>query len=154
MKVDFNDFERHFFEKSKKWLADSETKRLTLTPDINDDDREKWFLSLPDREDYFIKGISCDGQLIGAVGIKHIDMIELKGEYWGYIGEKSMRGKGIGRQMLLFIEDVAMCKGLNSLYLHVAPFNEMAINLYLKCGYEVLGEEEGLIRMEKALSNK
>lgn len=98
MQVDLVDYDRSFLDASFKWLADEEIKFLTNTPSFSKDVQEQWFLSLSEKEDYYIRGILADGILIGACGLKHITNVD--GEYWGYIGEKEYWGKGIGKQMM------------------------------------------------------
>ncbi len=135
MCVKFVEYNREFFEKSSIWLKDPEIKRLTLTPDISEKEREEWFKRLPQKKDYYIRGIMCGTKPIGAVGIKKIDIINKVGEYWGYIGEKAYIGCGYGAIMILEMEKYARKIGLTKLYLRVADYNARAIKLYEKMGF-------------------
>ena len=149
MKIQFLEFDRVFLEMSFQWLSDSTIKYLTMTPDITKENQEKWFASLPDKDDYYIRGIAVDDKPIGACGLKHITSTE--GEYWGYIGEKDYCGKGIGGRMMAFIEEYAKSLGLRQIYLHVLKDNERAIRLYTKNGYRVVSEKDNLTKMTKQL---
>lgn len=149
MQVDLVDYDRSFLDASFKWLADEEIKFLTNTPSFSKDVQEQWFLSLSEKEDYYIRGILADGIPIGACGLKHITNVD--GEYWGYIGEKEYWGKGIGKQMMSFIENHARLLQLKQIYLLVIPENIRAIRLYNNKGYRKIEECNGMIKMCKQL---
>ncbi len=149
--LQFVPYDERFLEPSWKWLNDPEIKKLTLTPDFTKEGQLKWFALLPEKTDYLIWGIFWDNAPVGAVGLKNITSSE--GEYWGYIGEKSYWGRGIGRIMVDFIIRAAREKELERLYLKVADYNERAIALYRKLGFEEeKRDEEGVIIMEKMIS--
>lgn len=149
MKIQFPEFDRVFLTLSCKWLSDSTIKYLTQTPDITKENQEKWFASIRDKDDYYIRGITVDDKPIGACGLKHIT--SEAGEYWGYIGERDFWGKGIGGRMMAFIEEYAKTLGLRQIYLQVLNDNERAVRLYAKNGYEAVSEEENMIKMVKQL---
>lgn len=148
-------YDKVFFENSKKWLSDLEIKKLTLTPDIDDASREKWFCSLKNKDDYLIWGLKYDDAPIGALGIKNIDWNRGIGEYWGYIGEKTYIGKGYGKEMICFVTSKALKLKLKKLYLKVADYNVRALNCYKKSGFVEVDriDDRGykLIIMEKKL---
>lgn len=153
--IQFVKFDDDFFVRSKYWLSDPTTKRLTLTPDISDADRKQWYTTLQNRSDYLIWGIMTDGIPIGAVGIKNIDYSISTGEYWGYIGEASYIGRGIGKCMMAEMMNQAKVHNLKKLVLKVADYNERAINLYNFMGFIEDGRESmngyDLIYMSKEL---
>lgn len=134
------DYTEAFLEKSWRWLKDPETKALTQTPDFTKEDQLNFFKSLPARSDYWIKGITEDHVLIGAMGLKKITTETA--EYWGYIGEREYWGKGIGKFML----EAAVAKGrqlrLNALELYVSSDNLRAKKLYIKSGFQLSAEGE------------
>lgn len=149
--IQFIKYSHDFLELSKKWLSDPEIKRLTMTPDIQEEEQERWFHGLEQRKDYFIRGITADGNLIGAVGIKHIDFQERTGEYWGYIGEKQYIGRGIGKLMVTQMCREGKKMNLDILYLKVAEYNVRAYQLYLKQGFMKKYEIDGTIYMFKRI---
>ncbi len=92
--VDLVDYNRKFFELSKIWLSDLEICNLINAGNIPDDnEREQWFITLPQRTDYKIWGVEYNSCPIGVCGLKHITSNDA--EYRGYIGEKALWGKGI-----------------------------------------------------------
>lgn len=149
--VKFVKYTKEFFDYSKEWLSDKEIQRLTAAPETDDETRAKWFSELKDRKDYYIRGIAIDDLPIGAVGIKHIDYEKRTGEYWGYIGNKEYWGKGIGKQMLENMCEEAGKLGLYTLSLKVVEFNDRAIHLYNKHGFEIIANNGGVILMQKEL---
>jgi RimJ/RimL family protein N-acetyltransferase len=149
MSLKFVDFSKDILDLSWDWLNDEQTKYLTNTPNFSKDDQLKWFDSLPNK-DYFIKGIQCDGIKIGVVGLKKIT--NMNAEYWGYIGEKEYRGRGIGKMMLDFI--LLKCKdlGLDNVYLKVVKDNFPAIYLYEKKGFKISKEVNNEYIMTKNIN--
>lgn len=133
--VKFVEYDNYYLDKSFDWLNDSEIKQLVNAPDISKDSQKKWFSSLKLQKDYYIWGIEYDENPIGVVGLKHVDIKKGEGEYFGYIGEKEYWGRGIGVEMISFIQNFADNIGLERLYLYVVKNNYRAIKLYKKCGY-------------------
>ena len=148
-KLSFVDYDEIFLSLSWKWLTDPEIKYLTCTSVMTKEEQRRWFLSLNNRKDYFIKGILMDGMPVGVCGLKHIDSVA--GEYWGYIGEREWWGKGIGKQMLFYIEQYARSLGLRRVYLHVLKDNTRACKLYINCGYKKESLHGDLFEMTKTL---
>ena len=149
-KVELVPFDKRFFEKSRLWLEDEEVNRLTDTGELpSEPDRWKWFESLPSRKDYLIWGVAYEEEPIGVCGLKNIQ--GSKAEYWGYIGEKSCWGKGLGSSMLKGVEQKAKDLNLHELYLTVLVENNRAIGLYRKNGYLEIGEADNRLIMAKRL---
>jgi len=146
LNIDFVNYTRVFLDKSWEWLNDKEIRELTMTPEFTKEQQETFFLSLPQRENYFIKGIKFNDKPIGACGLKNIT--ENCGEYWGYIGEKEFWGQGIGKEIVKYIVTVAEEKGLKSIWLNVSQNNERAKNLYLKFGFyvETINDDKIIMR--------
>jgi RimJ/RimL family protein N-acetyltransferase len=72
-------------------------------------------------------------------------------EYFGYIGESSLWGKGLGKEILSLTCDKASELGMEKVYLHVLSDNIRALRLYEKNGFAASSEEDGLITMWKDL---
>ena len=149
-KVELVPYDRCYFEKSRLWLEDDEVNRLTDTGILPDESsRLKWFDSLSSKKDYLIWGVASEGQPIGACGLKHIS--DSKAEYWGYIGEKSLWGKGLGTSMLYNIEQKAKELKIEKLYLTVLEGNIRAIRMYRKNGFIEDSFSDGYFKMTKIL---
>jgi len=146
----FSPYDERFLEKSWAWLNDPEIKALTLTPDFTREGQKCWFRSLPERSDYRIWGISCDGIPVGAIGLKHITANDA--EYWGYIGERRLWGLGLGKRMVQFALEQAIGLCLKEVYLKVHSTNTRAVRLYTRAGFQADGEAEDLLVMRKHLA--
>lgn len=110
--------------------------------------------------------IYADGLLVGEMNFI-VDPLHLlkkeSGSAWiGIgIGADSARSKGIGTQALQYLEDEIRAQGLMRIELGVFEYNERAIRLYKKMGFQEIGRIEGFtywqgkmwtdIRMEKRL---
>ena len=73
---------------------------------------------------------------VGNCGLKNISLSKKEGELWIYIGDASMRGKGIGK----YATELLLGKGFDifsfeMIYLHVAEFNIVAWKLYKQLGF-------------------
>ncbi|ALB67377.1 GNAT family N-acetyltransferase [Cronobacter dublinensis] len=142
-------YDRDFLELSWTWLQDPEIKKLTLTSDFSRQDQENFFNNLSHREDYIIYGVNLGSRKIGVAGLKNIK--ENDAEYWGYIGEKDLWGKGLGKYLISALEDVAKNKGIKKLYLKVSDLNVRAIKAYQKSGFVINDHECDIIIMEKMI---
>jgi RimJ/RimL family protein N-acetyltransferase len=151
IKLKFVEYSRLFLDKSWNWLNDKEIKELTLTPDFTKEDQIKFFNSLENNKQYYIRGIMLDDIPIGACGLKHITNKD--GEYWGYIGNKNYWSKGLGIQILNYIIKYAIGIGLDSIYLNVSKDNQRAYKLYKKNLFEIESENLGVLRMRLNVKN-
>lgn len=149
MEIEFTEFTLDFLDLSWKWLNDPEIKALTNTPDFTKEDQKRWFDGLNFKTDYLILGVEADNKKIGVCGLKNITATDC--EYWGYIGEKSYWGLGIGLYMMNFIENEAGKKKLQSIWLQVLENNKKAIKLYEKMNYQVENQKGSMIIMRKIL---
>lgn len=130
------DYDKTLFDLSKKWLSDSELNHLIHAGELpSDEDRLAWFESLSKRTDYLIWGIDYGGQHIGVCGLKCI--ANKQAEYWGYIGEKAFRGKGLGKKLMKEVINKALELGLETVWLRVRKYNPRAINLYKIIGFVI-----------------
>lgn len=130
------DYDSTYFDLSKVWLMDGELNHLIHAGTIpSDEERFQWFKSLKSRTDYLIWGVEYNGVPIGVCGLKKIT--DGQAEYWGYIGEKNLWGKGLGKTMMAEIFRKAKGLELNRVYLRVRKYNLRAYKMYLKVGFVV-----------------
>ena len=129
----FHPFDACYLERSAQWLQDPEICELIDAPPFSAERQLLWFESLPNRSDYLIWGVSLAGRPVGAVGLKGIG--EGAAEYFGYLGDKSCWGRGLGRQLLAFAEQQALSLDLSLLRLRVLDGNSRALRLYQREDY-------------------
>ncbi len=148
--IQLQTYTRTFLEKSWEWLRDPYIKQMTNTPEFTNESSLKWFQALATKHYYRIWGLAYCDIPIGACGLK-CDSAHNKAEYWGYIGEKSMHGKGIGKEMMRLIEAKSKELKISVLWLKVLVDNEPAIRLYNKLNYIEYNRDHQFIYMKKTL---
>jgi RimJ/RimL family protein N-acetyltransferase len=147
--LSFTCFDEAFFECSKEWLKDPELTQLIDAPSVSDIERHNWFTGLKNRTDYRIWGVWLGPQRIGACGLK--SFAGDRAEYWGYIGDKSLWGRGLGSSMVHHCIEEARRRRLAAVYLKVLKSNERAVRLYRRLGFVVVSEGDQLV-MELSIS--
>ncbi len=147
--IELRVFNIDFLELSWSWLNDPEIKEKTNTPDFTKDQQLKWFNGLSSKSDYLVWGVTFGKKPIGVCGLKNITDTDC--EYWGYIGEKSYWGMGLGNQIMQLMINKALELNLNSIWLKVKANNFPAVNLYNKFGFKKFKQNVDLIYMKKKL---
>lgn len=146
-KLAIHPFDERFFGESGRWLANPDVRRLTMSPVVDECSRRRWFETLPTRKDYWIWGVCLEDRPIACFGIKHVDSSLAAGEYWGYIGEPSLWGHGIGSWMLEQALNKAHKSGLHEIYLRVWTQNIRAIRLYRRFGFQDCETDNDVLTM-------
>lgn len=149
----FSQFNELFLDLSYKWLQDEELCTLINCDSPTRERQNSWYDSLENRNDYKIFGVTYNDIPIGVCGLKHITSNEA--EYFGYIGDKQYWGKGIGKELVTFIENKARSLGIKNVYLKVIESNVRAYKLYIKMNYKVIESQQNegieLIIMSKLI---
>lgn len=133
VEVEFSEYDRETLDKSWEWLNDPETKELTMIGDFDREGQLRWFESLKDRKDFYIRSIICKGERIGACGLKKIT--EDDGEILAYIGEKQYWGKSIGMQIMEHLIEYAHSLNLSSIYAVYLKTNRPSIKTSQRFGF-------------------
>lgn len=76
-----------------------------------------------------------NGAIVGAVSCYGNELDDL-------IVEKSFQGQGIGRKLLLWGMNHIKEQGYEEIILHVAEWNQKAVNLYLNQGFRITKKEK------------
>ena len=83
-----------------------------------------------------IYAILDHGVHVGNCGIKNIRADSRSGEIWIYIGADERKGKHVGtRATQLLCREAFDVRGLTSVCVHVADFNQVAQKMYEKLGF-------------------
>ena len=143
-------YTRDFLIRSWDWLNDEYVKYFTDTPDFTYKQQDEWFYNLEKDKYRIVWGVSYNGIPVGACGLK-ISATGLNAEYWRYIGETTLYGKGIGNQMMESLEQKAINMGIKELFLKVLFDNERAIKLYMKRNFIEYQRDNRFIWMKKTL---
>lgn len=126
-----------------KWKENTNLRDMigTIFP-INELEHQKWFENkMFDKNGRIFIMEENKEKTIGLVGFNQIDWINRNAELFIFIGDNQYRGKGYGKQALQILLDFAK-ENLNLLmvYLKVFSFNDTAITLYKKSGFNIDGK--------------
>ncbi|MBM7578651.1 GNAT family N-acetyltransferase [Jeotgalibacillus terrae] len=94
-----------------------------------------------DAKSYMIE-LKETSQPIGIISLIHIDYKNRHAECVIDLGEQKQWGKGFGREAMQLLLAYAFEElNLHKVYLRVFSFNERAVRLYKKLGFEIEGEQ-------------
>ncbi|MBU8757229.1 GNAT family N-acetyltransferase [Priestia megaterium] len=149
------------------WKNDEETYRYLgggFMP-TSIDQQEKWIDSMIDTSGNNKRFIICDNEKepVGMVGLYDINWIHRTCEIGIFIGSKSAKGKGYGKEACTLVEKFAKeYLNLRKIKLNVVSDNEAAAYMWKSLGYRKIGEYvderfiegeyKGLILMEKFIN--
>lgn len=111
--------------------------------EITPEDHAAWFGAIPGdaKRRYWI--IACDGEDVGLINLYDLDVANSRCFWAFYLASPSVRGKGVGSfAWYLVLRHVFDDLGLNKLCSEVLGFNEPAIELHARFGFQ----REGLFR--------
>ena len=140
-------FDERYLERSYEWLRDPELARLTMTTAVTPEQQRAWYEGLPNRTDYAIWGIEFEGEPVGVMGLKHLDAGDQGAEYFMYLGETAMWGRGIGRWATTEICAEARSRGLTYIYGLVGTHNLRSREVHEHLGFKVVDERDGVWRL-------
>ena len=144
-------FTKDALKQTYEWLHDPEIHELTLTPNFSEEEQLAWFQNLPLREDYITRIIYADDEMIGAWGLKKINLEEGHAEPFYYIGNKKYWGKGIGEWLMN--KSIEKCEelGISKIIAIMLVKNFRIVNLHFKQGFKIRDYENGLYYMDKVI---
>jgi len=134
--------ERKDLNRSRAWVNDMEIGRslLRILP-VTEIEQEKWFEDICIQSNKLVWAAENKNEHIGNVGLYNIDFLHRRAEAWCYIGDTSLRGRGLGKEAFsLLLHYGFNGMGLNKIYLHVASENQIAIAMYQSLGFVTEGD--------------
>ena len=129
-------------EKYVKWLNDANiTQYLSIHNRMVNLYGEEEFLKNEANNEFMFAIIrSSDDELLGNVGLSHIDYKSGTADFGIFIGEKENLSKGYGSESIKLVLDFAFKElRLHNVMLGVYDFNERAQKAYKKCGFKEFG---------------
>lgn len=130
------------------WMNDEEVRWGTGTEGpVSDFEHQRWYRSLmEDRSQRaFLIGHRCASEMkpVGAIGLRGINWRSRSAEYWIYLGDRTVRGKGVADEASrLLLRFAFSTLGLHRVFLQVNVTNQPAVRLYRRLGFV----EEGTLR--------
>ena len=131
-----------------KWINDDEVVKYSLPLFLKistKNEINKWYNALISNNEIINLGIFLNStdELIGYAGICGISDVNKSGEFYIFIGEKTMWGKGIGKTVTGQILKIGFLeKKLNRIFLTVSEPNIGGIKAYENAGFKI----EGILR--------
>lgn len=121
---------------------------------ITPEQHRAWFEKYRLRDDDFvfiIEEIENLQKPVGQVALYNIDWEARRSEFGRLmIGELDAEGRGFARAATDLLVKTALDQwGLREIYLEVYAHNAVACTIYERCGFQVTGEESGIIRMSR-----
>lgn len=142
MKLEFCKLSEEHLELVRKWRMDPEVSKYMYTnPKITHEHQKKWYekIKKDSTRRYWI--IIADDEFVGVVNLYNIDLINKRCSWAYYLGETSVRGKGVGKQIELNILSYVFDDlGLNKLRCEVLAFNELVVKIHQKYGSKIEGQ--------------
>ncbi|MBF0370537.1 MAG: GNAT family N-acetyltransferase [Magnetococcales bacterium] len=136
-------------DRSLPWRNDPEIRDNVLgyPGAVSREQEERWYQRiLEEREsNRLVLGVEdlSDGVLVGFIQLSDIDRHDRTAQLGLTIGEKSRQGRGLGREALGLMVDYAFdLLELNRIWIRVVAYNERALTLYRKMGFQ----DEGILR--------
>jgi RimJ/RimL family protein N-acetyltransferase len=129
-----------------QWINDEEVIKYSLSifqKIHNKEEIDKWYKELIENTKIINYGIflKTNEKLIGYAGIGNISHINNSGEFYIFIGEKKMWGKGIGTLVTKQILKIGFSNyKLNRIFLTVSEPNHGGIKAYKNAGFEIEGK--------------
>ncbi|MBJ6724837.1 GNAT family N-acetyltransferase [Geomesophilobacter sediminis] len=132
-------FEPRHIDATYDWVTNPQLRHdFLLRGEITPEGHRQYFAKLLTDQTQALYAITFAGTHVGNCGFKHLDPIRRRAELWIYLGSYQHHGKGIGNSATsLLIEKGFGELSLELIYLHVAEFNEKAVALYQRSGFQV-----------------
>jgi RimJ/RimL family protein N-acetyltransferase len=137
-------FESRHRDATLRWMND-----LALMPMLNrlrliaPREHETWFKQLPSRPEvaYFAIEVGVERRHVGNIWLHAIDLLHRKAEVRIVIGEREMRGRGLGSAAIAQLSDRSFGQGgLHRLYAYVLAQNIAARRAFETAGFVVEGK--------------
>lgn len=119
------------------WISDIELRNLFLIRgEIDWEIHKNYFNNILSDSRQHIFAILVLNQHVGNCGLKNVSITNKEGELWIYIGDPSVRGKGIASYATRLLLTKGFEEyGLERIFVHVADFNIAARKLYANLGF-------------------
>lgn len=142
--IELKEFSEEHLNKTYLWMQNEKLKdSFLLDREVSHDSHRNWFEGVQKDETQRMFAIYYEGEHVGNIGLKNVDLKNKNAESWIYLGEVEYRGKGIARKAL---EELSgKMKGqVIKLYARIADFNVPSIKTFISAGYQL----EGILQKE------
>ncbi len=146
MNIKLIPFSKVHLEPSRQWMNDKEICQLfnRVYRPLTVSAQQNWFKKIMKDTTQLILAIEAGGVYVGNVGLKNMDSVNKRCEFYIFIGNKEYWGKGVGTEATNMVIDRVKKMKMHKIYLHVDETNIAARKLYKKTGFV----EEGVLKDE------
>ncbi|MBP5325613.1 MAG: GNAT family N-acetyltransferase [Pseudobutyrivibrio sp.] len=102
-----------------------------------------FYLASPGRT-YFI-ALDDDGNVIGGIGLAELDFMPDTAELQKLYLADSAKGQGLSYELMALVEEFAIKKSYNKIYLETHTNLAVAIHVYEKCGYKQIDKPKEVV---------
>ncbi len=144
MSLQFRRINKQDLQTISEWRMNPEvTKYMYTSPELTIDSQMKWFSRITSDRTVSYWIISFSFKEIGVINLYDIDTVNKRCFWAYYIGDASVRGKGLGRNIECNIYDYVLRDlNLNKLSCEVLSFNKRVIEIHKHFGSQI----EGVLR--------
>lgn len=134
--VELAAFKQEDVLKTFQWVQQGHLRRdFLLCGEITWEGHNAYFDKVLTDSSQRVFAIRVNNVHVGNCGLKNLTATDA--ELWIYIGEKSMKGQGLGKKATQLLLSYAFNKmQLCLIYLHVAEFNQIARTMYAQLGFQ------------------
>ncbi len=142
--IELKKFSEEHLERTYLWMQDGKLKEsFLLEKEVDWESHLSWFEGLKKDDSQRMFAIVYEGEHVGNVGLKNVDLKNKNAESWIYLGETKYRGKGIARKSLETL-NLQMKGEVTKLYARIADFNVPSLKTFISAGYHL----EGILQKE------
>lgn len=150
--IELLNFSEVHLEETFLWIQNESFKYYFLFDrKVTSENHKEWFKNIENDEQQKVFAIMYNGQHVGNIGLKDIDLANRKAETWIYLGNDTFKGRGIAKNSLKALQQFAKRDlDLHKLYAHVADFNHISLKTFLGADFKI----EGLLHEEREFQGK
>jgi RimJ/RimL family protein N-acetyltransferase len=138
--VNLEIFSDKHLDKTYQWMLDEDLRRYFLfRKKLSPNEHQLWFKNYLQDKSQEILAIYDNTIHVGNIGLKNIDTLNNNAETWIYLGDASIKGKGVGIEVYKQLCDIWRNK-FHKIYAHIAEFNLSSIKMYQKAGFILEGD--------------
>ena len=115
----------------------------TVYFDENLNNLSDFYLASPQRA-YFI-ALDDNDNIIGGIGLAELGFMDDTAELQKLYLTDAAKGQGLSYKLIELVEETALNKGYNRIYLETHTNLKAAIHLYEKCGYKLIEKPKEVV---------
>lgn len=133
MDITIEPFGTHHLDATYLWIQDPALRHdFMFTTTVTEQSHRNWYERIQHDSSQAIWAICVDGEHVGNLGLKDIE--PHRAELWIYIGQTSVRGRGVAQRAIGLLCD-AYNSSKDELYARVAHWNTASRQMFKRAGF-------------------